>query len=177
MIPVLLLLACAPDDVTDGVLGDTGNIDSGVHDIGGDSAGDTGAGAQSIVGDWLSQGADLAPLLSADPFNYVSIAAAFGADGSYNVQSTDASGQSGTLRGTFAVDTSTVPGSITLSQSAPYTATASGIWQVDGSKLTYEVVQTDPDYGFTPPTPATGFGSTAGDGLNPGDNVQIYRRQ
>ena len=43
--------------------------------------------------------------------------------------------------------------------------------------MTYEVVQTVPDYGYTPPTPTSGFGTTSGPGVSAGDNVQIYRRR
>jgi hypothetical protein len=75
------------------------------------------------------------------------------------------------------VDASTSPGSITLTQASPYAATAVGIYQVDGDTLTYEVVQTLPDYGFTPPTSETGFGSTSGPGLDADVNIQIYQRQ
>jgi hypothetical protein len=81
------------------------------------------------------------------------------------------------LVGTFVADEGTSPATIVLTQTSPYAATAEGIYQVDGDTLTYEVVQTQPDYGFLPPTPETGFGSTSGTGLNPGDNIQIYRRQ
>ena len=52
-----------------------------------------------------------------------------------------------------------------------------GIYEVDGNTLTYEVVQVDPDYGFTPPTPESGFGSTGGPNMTEGINVQVYRRQ
>lgn len=173
----LLLSACAPDDVTDRVrdTGATGRDSDADTDS--DTDTDTEPGAQSIVGNWVSSGADLAPVLAGDPFNYVAIHAVFSSDASYSVEATDSDGQNGTLRGSYATSTATVPGTITLTQSTPYTATAEGIWQVDGSKLTYEVVQTDPDYGFTAPSPAAGFGSTLGDGLNAGDNVQIYRSE
>jgi len=75
------------------------------------------------------------------------------------------------------VSAATDPGTISLSQSVPTEATAEGIWQVSGTTLTYEVVQTDPDFGFTAPTPEAGFGSTAGPGLTPDINVQVYEVQ
>ena len=178
MIPLFLALACAPDDVTDdtGSPADTAETgDTGDTTDTGDTQ-DTGAGG-SIVGDWLSEGANIAPLLSGAPFNYVSIDAHFDADLSYEVVATNADGQTGTLTGTYVASDATTPGTITLSQATPYTATAEGIWQIDGSTLTYEVVQVDPSYGFTPPTPESGFGTTAGDGIEPGENVQVYVRQ
>jgi hypothetical protein len=145
-----------------------------------DEAGDTGtpgtAGPtdQTLAGDWVSRGDDVAPILSADPLNYRKIEARFGDDGTYEVVATDADGASVTLTGTYAADNATSPGTITLEQATPYSATAEGIWEVAGTVLTYEVAQTVPDYGWSPPTPSTGFGSTAGDGLEAGVNVQTY---
>lgn len=174
---ILFLLACAPDDVTDkrnpGDTNDTSITDTG--DTSDTSVDDTGASG-SLVGDWVSTGADICPLLAEAPFNYTRIEASFESDLSYTVQVTNADGQTGTLRGSYSTSTGTTPDGITLSQTAPTTATALGIYLVEGDVLTYEVVQTDPDYGFTPPTPATGFGSTQGEGLEPGVNVQVYRR-
>ena len=83
---------------------------------------------------------------------------------------------SATVTGTWTADTSTEPGVVSLEQEEPYEAKASGIFAVDGAVLTYEVVQTEPDYGFSPPTPQGGFGSTNGPGVGPGDNVQTFRR-
>jgi len=173
---LLLLLACAPDDVTDRSSTETGDTSADADtDADTDTDTDTDADVQDIVGSWVSEGSDLAPLLSGEPFNYASIHASFDAAGAYTVTATDQDGQSGTLQGTFVTSTATTPGTITLTQSAPYTATAQGIWQVAAGVLTYEVVQVDPDYGFTAPTPDAGFGSTQGDGLAAGDNVQVYR--
>lgn len=178
MILALLALACAPDDVTDDGADDTGadTADTGADT--GDDSGDTGSGgADSIVGEWLSEGEDISELFAGAPFSYVSIVATFGGDGSYTVVATNDEGQVGTLTGTYTVDTSTEPGAITLEQATPYAATAVGIWDVEGDTLTYEVVQTVPDYGYVPPTPETGFGTTSGPNIDPGVNVQVYVRQ
>lgn len=178
---LLLALACAVDDVKDdtGAPDDTADTaDSGdTTDTSetGDTSGDDGPG--DLTGTWLSEGENLSPLFAAEPFSYVSITADFGGDGAYDVAATDADGQTVTLTGTYVVDVTTNPGTIILTQTTPYSATAEGIWQVVGTTLTYEVVQTVPDYGFTPPTPETGFGSTAGGSLAPGDNVQVYVKQ
>lgn len=63
---------------------------------------------------------------------------------------------------------------IVLEQTAPTVLTSEGIYEVDGTKLTYEVAQTEPaQQGVTPPNPEDGFGSTSGGAF--GDmNIQIY---
>lgn len=154
---LLFSLACLPDDVDSPAATDQDAAASG-----------------GLAGDWLSEGDDVSPLFASDPFNYTTIDASFGTDGSYQVVVTDDSGQSGTLTGTYTADTSTTPAAITLQQSTPYTAVASGIFEITGDLLTYEVVQTSPDYGFVPPTPESGFGSTSGPDLEAGVNVQTY---
>jgi hypothetical protein len=141
----------------------------------GGSPADTGATGPAFVGGWISEGADLSELFAADPFRYVRVEASFGADGGYAVTSTDADGAAYLLTGTFAADTTTSPATVTLLQTEPYEAEAEGIWEVQAGALTWEVVQTVPDYGFVPPTPEGGFGSTGGPGMEPGANVQTYR--
>lgn len=180
MILLLAALACAPDDVTDAK--DTGGDTSGDNggDSGGngdDTAGGNGGGTDSIVGTWLSEGDNISALFAGDPFNYVAITSTFNEDLSYTASATDNEGGSNALSGTYTVDTSTSPGTIVLEQASPYTATASGIWQIEGDTMTYEVVQTEPDYGFVPPTPESGFGTTSGPNIEPGVNVQVYVRQ
>ena len=97
----------------------------------------------------------------------------------YDVQAVDQAGSTYDLTGTYTIDETTTPASILLNQATPNVVTAEGIYEVDDADLlTYEVVQTDPNpYSFVAPTPETGFGSTSGPGLNPGDNVQKYVRQ
>lgn len=145
----------------------------------GGATGDTGAGGSAdsaLVGAWLSQGEDLSPLFSAPPFEYERVEGEFLSDGSYSFTTVTLAGDSATVTGSWSADTSTEPRSIALEQDQPYKATASGVYALDGDKLTYEVVQTEPNYGFSPPTPQGGFGSTAGPGVGPGDNVQIFRK-
>lgn len=146
------------------------------YDGAGTSGTDTGSspGAAGITGEWVSEGADLATLLADEPFNYLRVDASFGASGIYEVVGEDADGTLWPLIGTWSVTEGT-PGAIALDQTEPYAATAAGIWQVDGDVLTYEVVQTSPDYGFQAPTTGSGFGSSTGPGLTPGVNVQTYR--
>lgn len=171
-----LALACAPDDYDTGKT--TPTDDSGTTtptDDTGTTA--TGSANDTLAGSWLSEGANIADLLAGPPFNIVSITATFGGDGSYEVVSTDDEGTSGTLTGTYVADLGTDPAGIVLSQATPYTATAEGIYQIVGDTLTYEVVQTVPDYGYAPPTPESGFGTTSGNGIEAGINVQTFVRQ
>ncbi|MEO1266475.1 MAG: hypothetical protein AAFX99_00160 [Myxococcota bacterium] len=134
----------------------------------------------TIEGEWLSEGSNVAPLLAADPFNFTSIRVTFEATG-YTVVSTDSAGTMATLEGSYITEAG-VDGimNITLQQSSPTQLVSTGIYQIDTTKtpaeLRYEVVQTEPDIGITPPTAAAGFGST-GDGAFMDTNVQLYIRQ
>lgn len=171
---LLASTACMPDDYdgtgwppaadTD-VVADTDATDT-----------DVPSDAPAIVGTWLSEGADLSDLFAGEPFNYVEVQAVFRANGRSEVHATDTDGATYDITGTYTVDAATDPATITVQQTSPYEATAEGIWSVAGDTLTYEVVQTVPDYGFAPPTPSSGFGTTSGPNLEPGTNVQTYRR-
>ncbi|MEQ1505183.1 MAG: hypothetical protein ABMB14_23320 [Myxococcota bacterium] len=168
------LTGCLPDDWNGEAY--TGPPDSGAATTEtGAPTGSTGTGDGTIVGDWVSAGDDRSPLFAADPFAYQRVDATFEADGSYVVTTVTPDGAAIDLVGSYTVDDGTTPATIALSQQTPYVAEAEGIYAVDGGTMTYEVVQTVPDYGFTPPTPATGFGSTGGPGFDAGANVQIYR--
>lgn len=157
-IAVPLLVGCMPDDW------------NGEPYLGPDGTGTTEE-APAFAGSWISEGADLSELFAAEPFSYERVEAVFEAAGGYSVTST-AEGAEYVLTGTWVADEA----SVTLLQVTPYEAEAAGIWEVDGDVLTWEVVQTVPDYGFVPPTPESGFGTTSGPGLEAGANVQIYRR-
>jgi len=164
MILALALFACTLDDVTDEQK-DTAESDTDM-DTDTDTDTDTEAATAGDINDaWLSEGADISALFQEAPFSFVSVAATFNVDLGYTVVAMDGEGAATTFAGTFVVDATTSPGTITLTQSSPYTATSVGIYQVDADTLTYEAVQTVPDYGFTPPTPETGFGTTAGPGV------------
>lgn len=134
----------------------------------------------TLEGEWLSEGENVAPLLAADPFNFTSIRVTFEETG-YTVVSTDSAGTMSTLEGSY-VTTDGAGGimNITLQQSSPTQLVSTGIYQLDTSKdpaeLRYEVVQTEPDIGVTPPTADGGFGST-GEGAFGESNVQVYVRQ
>jgi len=171
MIWLALTLACVPDDVDDTSTTDTADTAASIDT----DPGTTGP-ADAFVGRWVSEGADLSPLFGGDPFNYVLIEADFRDDGTYTVVGEDAAGASYDFAGSYLVDDGTSPGTIVQTQTVPYDAVAEGIWSVSGDTLTFEVVQTSPDYGYTAATPEGGFGSTAGPGLAAGDNVQTYQR-
>jgi hypothetical protein len=136
----------------------------------------------SLVGTWLSQGADVAPLLAADPYHITSISATF-ADNTYTATAVDSMNRMGMFSGTWTSHASSVPGiyEIELQQSQPSAIVSQGIYQIDSSvmppRLKYEVAQTDPPLqGVTPPTAAGGFGSTNSGALG-NQNVQQYVRQ
>lgn len=134
-----------------------------------------GTEVPAIEGMWLSENADVAPLLANPPLNIVSIDAEFMGDGSYTVTTTDMDGAMVDFLGTYTIDESSDPATIVLTQTTPTNATSEGIWDVDGGVLTYEVAQTSPEIpGVTAPTPAGGFGSTSGGALGM-DNVQVFR--
>jgi hypothetical protein len=162
----LLLTACPSDDT------DTSDTETDTDDT------DTSTEDPAIVGSWVSTGDDVSPLFQTETFDYTTITADFASDGTYEVAATNGGGTTTTFTGTYTVGTGD-PATITLEQSAPSTATAVGIWSVADdagtTTLTYEVVQTVPDFGFTPPTPETGFGSTSGPGLEADVNIQIFR--
>jgi hypothetical protein len=163
-----LFLACVEDGVTDRAVVDT-------DDTAADTEVDTGAGENLLPGGtWVSEGDNISALLAY--FDFVRVEADFTAS-SYEVRATDADGLETTFTGSYTVDLSTVPHGITLAQASPSAATSSGIWQVEGSTLTYEVVQTSPSSGCTPPTPDAGFGTTAcGQPIPAGSNVQTFVR-
>lgn len=122
-----------------------------------------------LVGTWKSEGqAQVAPGLYANSaFPTRKIVATFNANGSYSVVATSDAGVNVTFTGTYAVTASSngTIRNVTLNQSAPSAVTSTGIYQVTGSTLKYEVIQTAPALqGFTAPTAAAGFGSTAYNG-------------
>lgn len=190
MIPLLLLsLGCRPDDVaggddsgaSDGADGTDGATDGSDGATAGSDGGD--GGANPLEGAWRSEGEDLAPLFRNAFYDYQYVDVSFQADGSYTgfVETND--GETASIAGTYVLDATTTPGTISLTQTAPAeagTLVSEGIWQVDGARLDYEIVLIEPnDYGCTAPTPTTGFGSSTctGAAVREGDFWQIYRKQ
>jgi len=149
----------------------------------GDATGTVGAGGSSnpLVGNWISAGSDVAPLLAGKPFNYTKITAAFNADGTYTVDGIDTANKDTTFTGTWTAMQSSASGiwDITVSQAQPATTLAVGIYSIDGAsgRMTYEVVQTQPTNGLQPPTADKGFGSTVFNGKQISTLIQKFSRQ
>jgi len=147
----------------------------------GNNGGNNGGPAPTLVGDWISQGQDVAPILRQGGFEVQALTVTFGRDGSYVGELRLASGDVVPYGGTFVVDDGTDPWGIALTQTAPQGLTSQGIVALEGSGvggpiMRFEVVQVDPPTpGFQPPTPQGGFGSTRGTD-HPADNIQVYRR-
>ncbi len=130
-----------------------------------------------IQGEWQSSGTNVAPLL-ANLFGTDSIYAEFRTDMTYTVEQYDTTGASLTLTGTYSQEESGINDiwTITVNQSAPAALTSEGMFKIEGNTMTYEVVQTSPDIGATPPNPADGFGSSGSGGVALGSlNIQTYQ--
>lgn len=172
---VLLLAGCLPDDWTgyetdtDAEV-DTSDVDTSDIDTSDPDTQATGAPDPALVGTWVSTGTDRSPLFV--QLGVQRVEATFRADGSYVVTSRDGTGDVGTFTGTYAVSAGN-PAGIVLQQSTPYTGRAEGLYEVANQVLTYETVQTIPDYGNAPPSGS--FGTSTGGTLSTGDNVQTYR--
>lgn len=132
-----------------------------------------------IVGEWYSSGDNVAALLAA--FNVDSIYAKFNVDFTYLVESYDPEGVMTGYSGTYVQTKSSVGDiwTVEINQSTPSSGSSDGIFEIYSGvseyDMKYEVVQTEPDIGATPPTPEAGFGSTSGGAF--GDtNIQKYKR-
>ncbi len=88
-----------------------------------------------IVGNWLSAGADVAPLLAVF---FDSIYADFHSDNTYQVRAVDPNGVSTFFTGTYTVSPSGVGNiyTITLQQNSPAVATVEGIYEINPAPLT-----------------------------------------
>ncbi len=121
-----------------------------------------------LVGTWLSTGANIPLGLRMAPIKAKSITATFNKNNTYTVVSTDSSNNNVTMTGTWsagAVATSGALRAITVNQTSPTALTSTGIFQVTGTTMKYEVIQTSPAIqGVTAPTVGAGFGSSAYNG-------------
>ena len=134
-----------------------------------------------IMGKWLSEGENVAPLL-VTYFNVLKVEAEFKTDYTYVVNQFNIGNTTTTpdliFTGTYEFNKSTTGNiwTIVCSQELPYAATASGIFEVKTNPevLWYEVVQTTGTQNV-PPTPEAGFGSSNG-GLLGTINIQKFVR-
>jgi len=134
-----------------------------------------------IIGKWLSDGANVAPLL-VTYFKVLKVEAEFKSDFTYHVNQFNIGNTTTTpdlvFTGTFELAKSAVGNiwTITCNQEMPYAATASGIFEIQTNPelLWYEVVQTSGTQNV-PPTPALGFGSSNGGTLG-AMNIQKFTR-
>lgn len=130
-----------------------------------------------IVGEWYSSGDNVATLLSTY-FAVDSIYANFKSDNTYLVESYS-DGAKTTYSGTYTQEKSGVGTiwNITLNQSSPTVVVSEGIFDISTATnpytMQYEVAQTTPSIGATPPTAENGFGSTSGGQLGT-NNVQKF---
>lgn len=144
------------------------------------STGDNGGEVEAIVGDWVSEGATNVALGLQQLTKTSRIDATFEENGSYNVVSVDSAGAEVTFTGTYTLGEETASGirSITLNQGTPSSVTSAGIFQIDGTTMTYEVIQTEPSVGAEAPTVEGGFGSTTIGGTATGIYwVQTFEKQ
>jgi len=137
-----------------------------------------------IVGTWVSEDENVAPLLYGPPFNIRKIVATYNPNNGFLFIQTDSNNVSVTFTGTFATKVGEAPAPneriklVTIQQSVPVPMTAEGIYEVtlvgDELSMQYEVAQTEPPIdGVSKPTPEAGFGSTSG-GIHGTINVQKY---
>ena len=141
----------------------------------------TAAKDLGIIGKWISEGANVAPLL-VTYFKVASVSAEFKTDFTYKVNQFNIGNTTTTpdlvFTGTFEIAKSAVGNiwTITCNQEMPYAATASGIFEVKTAPevLWYEVVQTSGTQNV-PPTALAGFGSSNGGTLGV-LNVQKFVR-
>lgn len=154
-------------DPTEGTTG--GETDTAAETTSGDptegTTGTTGGSEDvTIVGEWLSEGKNVAPLL-VQLTGAASITATF-EDMTFEVLTVDTDGQEVSQAGVYVVETTDFGNimEITLEQSMPQTITAEGIFEIDNSTnpptMRYEVVQTVPSVGAEVPTAEGGFGAT-----------------
>jgi lipopolysaccharide export system protein LptA len=134
-----------------------------------------------IMGKWLSEGANVAPLL-VTYFNVLKVEAEFKTDYTYKVNQFNVGNTTTTpdliFTGTYVIEKSTTGNiwTITCNQELPYAAAASGIFEVKTNPevMWYEVVQTTGTQNV-PPTPQAGFGSSNGGSLGT-INIQKFVR-
>ncbi|MEZ4907780.1 MAG: hypothetical protein R2771_09135 [Saprospiraceae bacterium] len=134
-----------------------------------------------IIGKWLSEGDNVAPLL-VNYFSVEKVYATFNANKTYEVNQFNVGNETTTpdltYSGTYTMTESGTGNiwTIVCNQEVPFAAEASGIFEIvaDPEVLWYEVVQTTGTQNV-PPTPEAGFGSSNNGSLGT-LNIQKYVR-
>jgi len=157
MVAMMSFVACSDDDDDDG------------------DGGTTPPEADAWVGQWLSEGANVAPIL-VTVFNYDSVRVWLNDDQTVRLDTHIDGGAWTTTNGTYVV-TESATGNVHAIELIYPAFSQEGIIDVtEGTPdvLRLEAVQTIPDIGAVPRTPETGFGSdaTLGDA-----NIQTYVRE
>jgi hypothetical protein len=139
-----------------------------------------GSGANPIVGSWLSAGTNVAPLLDAIFTAYSGVDSIYATftETDYAVRQVCGNSVVVNYSGTYTAlkDDATGIYTLTIAQTLPSATSNAGIYKVyDASpdSMKYEVVLVNGTN--TPPTPATGFGSTNGGAFGT-TNIQRYIR-
>lgn len=130
----------------------------------------------ALVGTWVSEGSNIAPIL-VTLFNYDLVVVEFTEVGTVSLTTRVAGQSPSTIDGTYAV-TEDGTGSKIYEIDIIYAAfEQGGIVEIDAAaspdEMKLEVVQTVPDIGATVPTPAAGFGADPALGTS---NIQTYVR-
>ncbi|HPF71093.1 MAG TPA: hypothetical protein PLQ13_10505, partial [Candidatus Krumholzibacteria bacterium] len=125
-------------------------------------------------GTWLSAGSDVAPIL-VSLFQYDSVRVTMNSDNTVMLETHPAGGAWTTLNGVYSVTESSTGDvdAIAINYTAFEQEGIVQVWTATPDSLWLEVVQTVPDIGATPRTPASGFGS---DPQLLNFNIQKYRR-
>lgn len=130
--------------------------------------------AEAWEGTWLSAGTDVAPIL-VSVFNYDSVRVTFNDDNTVVLESHIEDGAWSTLPGVYSITESS--GSEIDAIAINYTAFEQEgiiqVWAASPDSMYLEAVQTVPDIGAVPRTPADGFGSDPTLGTL---NIQKYRK-
>lgn len=174
---VLTLMPSCNDD--DGPLEPVASCDDNMqngNETGVDCGGDCPDCVIGLMGEWQSSGADVSTLL-VDLFAIDSIYANFRTDNTFVFEQFDSSGTKSVMEGTYSQTMSGVGQiwTIKVQQTSPIPLTLEGIFEIAGNTMVYEVLQTIPNVGGTPPTAQLGFGSSISGALG-NTNVQTYRR-
>jgi hypothetical protein len=125
-------------------------------------------------GTWLSTGTDVAPIL-VSLFSYDSVRVTMNDNNTVVLETHPAGGAWASQSGVYTVTESASSDidAIAINYTAFEQEGIVQVWAAAPDSMWLEVVQTVPDIGATPRTPATGFGSDAALGVL---NIQKYRR-